>query len=163
MAWLTEQELRDAFNISDIFSVESQQLAFANETALDLLKDWITDADFQLAVAENSADLSVLITQKRIRKALGFLTISILTLTATQIRQNGVVRSISNNISGDVEAFLSPDQLAAIREQFFDNFKQLIKPYAIIPLYEISLTPGVSNNDDEVMVHSGTSKIVVSW
>lgn len=139
MGWMTSGDIRDSFNVSQLFSVDESQLTFASDTALGYLKNWISPDDFVLASAANSADGLILERQKTIRRSHAFLTICILALTATQIRKDGIPRTLSNNVTGEVASFLSVTELLILREQYFQLFKSMIAPFAIVSLSLISL------------------------
>lgn len=132
MGWLATDEIRNSFNLSQMFKVDDDQIKFASRLAGNDIRGWIEPDDYVLATAEAApTGTKEVVTRERIQDAHALLTVSKLLLTQTQIRSSGVVTQERDEASSTTNQYLDPAKLENLRSQYEREAKALLAPYML--------------------------------
>ncbi|HEY0659603.1 MAG TPA: hypothetical protein VGD05_14100 [Pyrinomonadaceae bacterium] len=130
--FLTTDEIRASFNLSQMFKVGDPQIVYASRLAEGDVDDLVSAADFALVKDTEKANVSSgdLTKWTRIRDAHGLLTVAVLYLTITQIRNSGSVTEERDADGNTTNRYMTPQQKAFESAQLVAKAKAMIAQYA---------------------------------
>lgn len=142
MAWLDENQIREKFSIQK--GAYSGQIGAASESAARKVRRWVESAVYTEAIAAAApGDADELQRYETVVDAHAWLTMYYLAMAAgIKLSPDGFLKAAQSASSPATSQtitnqYLTPNDLAAKKQEFYDTAWDIIKPYAIVETSEI--------------------------
>ena len=148
MAWLDETQIRDKFNIQS--KAYSSQIGSASDSAARKIRRWIDAATYTDAIDDTApVDAEDLLRYETVVDAHAFLTMYYLSMSVgSKLSPDGFIKSAQSS-SSPVQTqtvtnnYLTPAEMAAKKQEYYDAAWDIIEPYAVVAVSEAASTTPV--------------------